>query len=418
MSVAEARQETSARQPAAPEARVSAGARRRLRRILCLQDFEEAACRTVPRSLFGFLSGGVEDNLSRELNRATFARIGLVPRVLNDVSQRSAEAELFGRRYAAPFGISAMGGSGLAAFRGDLVLARAAAEAGIPFMLSGSSSVTMERIREVNPQAWFQAYLTAERGEITALVDRAAATGYETLVVTLDVPVAGNRENNVRNGYSIPLRPTLRLALDGLSHPRWLFGAALRTLAHDGIPHFENFTAARGAPLLSGTHVRHHRREALNWADLDFIRSRWKGRLVLKGVLSPADAVMARERGIDGVIVSNHGGRQLDTTVVPATVVPAIAAAAGDALTVIGDSGIRRGTDVIKMLGLGARFIFVGRPFIYAAAVGGIAGVLHGIGLLKSEIDRDLALLGCTDLSDLASRLSLPADWPQNGGKP
>ncbi|HVV95490.1 MAG TPA: alpha-hydroxy acid oxidase [Hyphomicrobiales bacterium] len=412
MAIAEAREGIAAQRALAEEERASAATRRRLRKLLCLDDFEEAARRTVPRALFGFLSGGVEDNVSRELNRATFARIGLVPRVAVDVSQRSTATELFGRRYVAPFGISAMGASGLSAFRGDLVLARAAAEAGIPFMLSGSSSVTMERIREVNPQAWFQAYLTAERGELTALVDRAAAAGYETLVVTLDVPVPGNRENNVRNGYSIPLRPTLRLAIDGIGHPRWLLGTALRTLRHDGMPHFENFTAARGAPLLSGTHTRAHRREALNWADLEFIRGRWKGRLVLKGILSPADAAMARERGIDGVIVSNHGGRQLDTTVPPATAVPAIAKVA-DGMTVIGDSGLRRGTDVIKMLGLGAGFTFVGRPFIYAAAVGGVAGVLHAVSLLKSEIDRDLALLGCTDLSDLASRLALPADWPR-----
>jgi L-lactate dehydrogenase (cytochrome) len=413
MSVTAAGQEAASAGAAAAEARVPVAARRRLARILCLQDFEAAARRTVPRSLFGFLSGGVEDNVSRDANRATFARIGLVPRVAVDVSQRSIAAELFGRRYTAPFGISAMGGSGLAAFRGDLVLARAAAEAGIPFMLSGSSSVTLERIREVNPQAWFQAYLTAERGEIAALVDRAAAAGYDTFVVTLDVPVAANRENNVRNGYTIPLRPTPRLALDGLVHPRWLFGTALRTLVHDGMPHFENFTAARGAPLLSGTHVRRHQREALNWADLDFIRARWKGRLVLKGVLSPADAVMARERGMDGVIVSNHGGRQLDTAVTPAMALPGIVAAAGDGLTIIGDSGIRRGTDAIKMLGLGAHFTFVARPFIYAAAFAGIAGVLHAIALLKSEIDRDLALLGCTDLSDLAARLALPPDWPR-----
>jgi L-lactate dehydrogenase (cytochrome) len=414
MSIAQERS-TAGRQPAATVGgAVPAVVRRRLAGILCLDDFEAAAQRVVPRALFGFLSGGVEDNVSRTANRACFARIGLVPRVLNDVSKRSIEAELFGRRYRAPFGISAMGASGLAAFRGDLVLAQAAAEAGIPFMLSGSSSVPMERIREANPQAWFQAYLTAERGAITALVDRAAAAGYEVLVVTLDVPVAGNRENNVRNGYSIPLRPTPRLAVDGLRHPRWLFGAALKTLRHDGMPHFENFTAERGAPLLSATETRSHRREALNWADLEFIRGRWKGKLVLKGVLSPADAVLARECGIDGIIVSNHGGRQLDTAVAPATVLPAIAAAAGGAMTVLADSGIRRGTDAIKMLGLGADFTFVGRPFIYAAAIAGVPGVHHAIAILQSEINRDLALLGCTDLSDLASRLALPPGW-QNG---
>jgi L-lactate dehydrogenase (cytochrome) len=365
----------------------------------------------LPRALFGFISGGVENDVSLEGNRAAFSRIGLVPRVLTDVSMRSTEAELFGQRYSAPFGIAAMGSCALATFRGDLVLARAAAEANIPFMLSGSSAVPMERVIQENPRAWFQAYLPADRGEIAALVDRAGAAGFETLVVTLDVPVPGNRENNERNGYSLPLKPTLRLALDGLAHPRWLAGTAVSTLRRDGMPHFENFTARRGPPLLSGTQTRSHRREALSWADLAFVRSRWPGRLVLKGVLSAEDAALARDHGADGVIVSNHGGRQLDTSVPPITVLPGIGGAAGD-MAVLADSGIRRGTDALKVLGLGARFMFVGRPFIYAAAVGGVPGVLRAIELLRSEIDRDLALLGCRDFSDLASRLALPAGWP------
>ena len=220
-------------------------------------------------------------------------------------------------------------------------------------------------------------------------------------MLTVDVAVLSNRENTVRAGFSLPLRPSVRLAWDGISHPRWLVGTALRTLVLHGMPHFENSYAERGAPILSRNIERDFaKRDHLNWEHLEQIRRQWKGRLVVKGIMSPDDARIARESGVDGIVVSNHGGRQLDGTVSPLRVLSAIAAVAGG-MTVMMDSGVRRGTDVLKAIALGAKFVFVGRPFNYAASVGGEAGVLHAAEILRSEVYRNMALAGVRSLAEL-----------------
>ena len=219
-------------------------------------------------------------------------------------------------------------------------------------------------------------------------------------MLTVDVPVPANRENNTRTGFSIPLRPSLRLLADGLGHPGWslrTFGRTLRA----GMPHMENMDAHRGPPILSRDLVRAiGRRDGLSWDHVDLIRQRWRGRFVLKGVLSPADAAEARRRGIDAVWVSNHGGRQLDGALAPLHALPAIRAEAGT-MAVLFDGGVRRGTDVLKALALGADLVFLGRPFLFAAAAAGLAGVRHAIGLLGAEVERDMALLGVTELGAL-----------------
>ena len=375
---------------------------RSLRRILSLDDFEQAARRRLPRMLYGFVSGAAETDSSLRDNRAAFGELGFVNRVLTDVSKRQTGRSVLGRRYAAPFGIAPMGASALSAYRGDIVFARAAAAAGIPMILSASSLIPLEAVREEGPTAWYQAYLPGEAARIEALVDRVLAAGYDTFVLTADVPVSANRENNVRNGYSLPLRPNLRLAWEGISHPRWLFGTALRTLKNHGMPHFENMDATRGPPVLSSNLIRAiGRRDGLAWEHLALIRARWPGQLLVKGILSAEDARIARDCGADGVIVSNHGGRQLDGAIAPLRMLPEIAQAA-KGMAVILDGGIRRGTDVLKALALGADFTFLGRPFLYAAAVGGEAGLRHAITLLWEEIHRDMAMLGITDLGELS----------------
>ncbi len=372
-----------------------------LRRILSLDDFEDAARRHLPRPVFGYVSGGCETDASLRGNRGAFADYGFVPRILQGVAQRSQATELFGRTWDAPFGIAPMGLCALSAYRGDVVLARAAAAANIPMLVSGTALIALEEIRVANPHAWFQAYVPGEIPRIEALLDRVARAGYETLVVTADTPVSGNRENNLRVGFSTPLRPSLRLAWDGLTRPRWLLGTALRTLVRHGMPHFENSQATRGAPILSRSVTRDFgARDHLSWEHLRLIRARWQGRLVLKGVLGVADALAARDCGVDGLIVSNHGGRQLDGAVSPLQVLPAVVAAMGD-LPVMIDSGIRRGNDVLKALALGAKFVFVGRPFNYAAAVAGEPGVQHAIGILSQEILRNMALLGINRLGEV-----------------
>jgi L-lactate dehydrogenase (cytochrome) len=298
-----------------------------------------------------------------------------------------------------------MGSAALCAYRGDVVLARAAAAINVPMCLSASSLITLEDVRRENPAAWYQAYLAGEPSRIEPLVDRVAAAGYDTFVVTADVPVPANRENNIRNGFQVPLAITPRLAWDIVTHPHWLFGTWARTLMNYGMPHFENMDAMRGPPVLAKNLIRNiGRRDQLAWKHVELIRRRWKGKLVVKGLIAPADAWIARESGVDGVIVSNHGGRQLDHTVSALRTLPEIAAEA-NGMTVMLDGGIRRGTDVIKALALGAHFVFVGRPFLYAAIAGGQAGVERAITLLRDEIDRDLALMGIRSISEISSDL-------------
>jgi L-lactate dehydrogenase (cytochrome) len=370
--------------------------------ILCLDDFEIAARRRLPRPIFAYYSGGVETNQSLRDNRSAFQELGFVPRALANVAGRSTETSLFGVRYAAPFGIAPMGLSALSCYRGDIVLARAAEQAGIPMIMSATSLIRLEEVKQAAPKAWFQAYLPGTTERIEALIDRIAAAGHTNLVVTVDVAVLANRENNVRAGFATPLKPSLRLAWDGMIRPRWTIGTFLRTLARHGMPHFENSFAERGAPLLSSTVLRDFvARDNLDWSHVELIRRRWKGKFVLKGILSKTDALLARSHGVDGIMVSNHGGRQLDGAVSPLRVLPEIAEAVGGSMTVMLDSGVRRGTDVLKALALGADFVFVGRPFLYAAAVGSDAGVLHAAKLLQEEVQRDMALLGVSSIDQL-----------------
>jgi L-lactate dehydrogenase (cytochrome) len=376
-----------------------------LRKYLSLDDFEVAARRRLPKFLYGYIAGAVETDAALADNRRAFAEYGFVPRVLKDVSGRNQTTTLFGKSYAAPFGIPPMGSAALCAYRGDVVLTRAAAAMNVPMCLSASSLITLEDVRRENPAAWYQAYLAGDASRIEPLVDRVAAAGYDTFVVTADVPVSSNRENNIRNGFQVPLAITPRLAWDIATHPHWLFGVWARTLMNFGMPHFENMDAVRGPPVLAKSLMRNiGKRDQLAWKHVELIRKRWNGKLVIKGLIAPADARIARESGVDGVIVSNHGGRQLDGTVSALRTLPEIARDAGG-MTVMLDGGIRRGTDVLKALALGAQFVFVGRPLLYAAMVGGEAGVSRALTLLRDEVDRDMALLGIRSISEITPEL-------------
>lgn len=369
-----------------------------LRHMLSLHDFEDAARRILPKPLFAYVSGAVEDGQSERSNRQAYGEYGFRPKVLVDVSRRGTRCTVLGREYAAPVGVAPMGIAALTRYRGDVVLARAAAEAGVPCIMSGSSLIRLETVMEAAPGTWFQAYLPGDSAQIAALIDRVAAAGVDTLVLTVDTPVAANRENNVRAGFSTPLRPSVSLAWQGLTHPRWLIGTLLRTLARHGMPHFENNYATRGAPILSRHVLRDFSdRGHLNWRHIAAIRKTWKGRMVLKGILHPDDARTARAHGMDAIIVSNHGGRQLDGSLAPLQALPAVVDAAGG-MEVMLDSGVRRGTDVLKALALGARCVFVGRPFNYAATVAGQRGVAHAIALITEEVRRNMGLLGIVDL--------------------
>jgi L-lactate dehydrogenase (cytochrome) len=355
--------------------------------------------------LHGFVAGGVETDAALRDNRRAFDEYGFVPRVLNDVSGREQTTTLFGKTYAAPFGIPPFGSAALCAYRGDIVLTRAAAAMNVPMILSAASLISLEDVRRENPNAWYQAYLAGDASRIEPLVDRVAAAGYDTFVVTADVPVSANRENNIRNGFQVPLMITPRVACDAAMHPRWLLGTWTRTLMSHGMPHFENMDATRGPPVLSQNLIRNlGNRDQLAWKHVELIRRRWKGKLVVKGIIAPQDARIARECGVDGIMVSNHGGRQLDGTVSPLRVLAEIAADA-NGMTVMYDGGVRRGTDVLKALALGAQFVFVGRPMLYAAVVAGEAGVKRALGLLREEVDRDMALLGVRSIGEVGPEL-------------
>lgn len=378
----------------------------RLEHILSLDDFEREACRFLPRPLFGYVASVAEDGVTARSSREAFDHYALLPRALVNVAGVSTETELFGRHYAYPFGIAPMGISALTAYRGDQVLAQAASESGIPMIVSGTSLIPMEELSGPNGSDWFQAYLPGTPEGIDALLARVEQAGFTNLVVTVDYAVPPNPENHRRAGFSSPLRPSLRLAWDGMVRPRWLFGTFVKTLWHHGIPHFENNAATRGVPVLAKNVNRDFSgRRHLNWSTLDQVRTQWKGNLVVKGILHPDDARRAVSVGADGLIVSNHGGRQLDATVAPLTMLPEVLEAVAGAVPVMIDGSFRRGSQVLKALSLGASFVFLGRPFNYAASIAGEAGVKKAVMLLGSELERNMALLGVTSVEELNTDL-------------
>ena len=381
------------------------------RDLLALDDFERHARRHLPSMVFQYVAGAVETASSLRANRAAYTRWSFLPRRMVDTSARSAATTLFGKSYSVPFGIAPLGGAAFVAYRGDLRLAEAARQMNMPMILSASSLIKLEDVFAQNPDAWFQAYLPGDQLRIDRLVDRVAAAGFGTLVVTADTPVLGNREHNTRSGFSMPIRVTPKVAWQSATHPRWLLGTVAQTFWRHGPPHFENMEADRGPPMLSRALRNTTARDKLSWTNLEAIRRRWKGTLLVKGLTAPADVAIARDSGADGVILSNHGGRQLDYDVSPFDVLPEAAVQKGG-MTVIIDSGIRRGTDVLKALALGADFVFLGRPFLFAAAIGGTPGILHAARILKEEVERDMALVGVTRLSQLTPDLLRPVPHP------
>lgn len=370
-------------------------------RALCLEDFEPLARKRLPRPIHAYVCGGAEDRRTQAANREAFDAWEFQPRVLMDTTGRSQATSFLGSAYQAPFGIAPMGVACLAARQADRDMASAAAAASIPMILSGAALTRLEEVASVAPDAWFQMYVPDDRAQIGQLMKRAGDAGFRTLVLTVDFPVPGGREHYVRNGFQMPLKPGLSLAWQGISHPGWLFGTALR----QGMPRFENTADGKRTPVISSSSaIARGRRDALDWEDVAWIRSRWQGRLVIKGILAPEDAAMARDAGVDAIVISNHGGRQLDRAVPALRALPAIAAAVpGFPLAV--DGGFRRGVEVLMALALGASMVLIGRPFLYAAAVAGRRGIDHAIGLMKTEVDRGLALLGCRTVADVGSQL-------------
>ncbi|PTM39511.1 alpha-hydroxy acid oxidase [Bosea sp. 124] len=378
-------------------------------RALNLLDFERRAGKVLPPALHHYVASYSEDGESHRRNLRSFRMRAFVPRVMVDVSQRSAATSLMGAHYPYPFGIAPMGFCRLVAADGDVVLARAAAKAGLPCILSGASLTPMEAVRTAGPTSWFQAYIPGEDDRIGALVDRVEAAGFDTLVITADTAVFGQHEVAARHGFRSPVTFGPAMAWQGLSHPRWLW----QVLGRDGFAgtrlRFENADATPGPPVFSSTLVRDiGRRDALSWRHFEQVRRRWSGKLVVKGIMAPADAAIAQASGADGIIVSSHGGRQIDCAVSGLDALEAIAAK-GLSLALMYDGGIRRGSDVLKAVRLGADFVFVGRPMLQAAAVAGEDGVAHALTLLAHEVSTTMGLLGVNTLAEL-KEISLERD--------
>ena len=375
-----------------------------------IADLREMARRRLPRGVFEFFDRGNGDETALVENRAAFERIKLHPHALVDTSRRSQEVTLFGRRHRMPIAVAPTGSAGLAWHEGEIALARAAERAGIPFTLATGSMTALEKVAEqAGGTLWFQVYMWPDRSLSHRLIERAKAAGYQALLVTVDTPVPPGREYNLRNGMTVPFRFTRRNVADVLLHPRWLAGVLMRYLLTTGMPRYENYPTEMKARITAAPMGRSMMvTDSLTWDDLRALRKLWPHALMVKGILRAQDALLAADCGADGVIVSNHGGRAVDSTRAPVSVLPEVVEAAGRRVEVLVDSGFRRGADVVKALALGARAVLVGRAPLYGTAVAGEAGAARAIEIYRDEIDRLLALIGCPGVAALGREYLAP----------
>ena len=375
----------------------------RLARCHNVADLREAARRRLPRFVFEFMDRGTEDEIALRENRAGFDRLRLRPEVLVDVSRRSLAIELLGKPSSLPLAMSPTGAAGLCWHEGEVALAKAAAQASVPFALSTTAITSMERVaRGAGGRLWFQLYMWRDRALSYELVGRARDAGYEALILTVDTPVGPNREYNLRNGFSVPFNPSLRSTWDLARHPDWLINTLGKYVRTTGMPRHENYPAQFQRSITSDPATKlAMKNDSMSWADIPRLRDIWPGTLMIKGILRAEDAVRAVEQGVDAIIVSNHGGRNMDSAVAPIDALPEVAAAVAGRCTILLDSGVRRGSDIVKAVALGADAVLVGRPVLYGIAAAGEAGALHAIELLRNELDKTMAFMGCNTMADL-----------------
>jgi isopentenyl diphosphate isomerase/L-lactate dehydrogenase-like FMN-dependent dehydrogenase len=339
-------------------------------------------------------------------NRAAFERITFRPRVLRAVQSVDTTAEMLGKPSAMPLALAPTGAAGLLWYKGDLALARAAASAGVPFTISSASTMDLEQIAVAGGRLWFQLYYWEDRSLSHVVVDKARDLGCEALFVTLDMPVPPNREYIHRNGFGTPFRLNARNTLDVLSHPRWLAGVMARYALDGGVPSQANLPDRLRSKITKGAPPGAlFKQDDLDWGAITALRDRWPGKLLLKGVLHPEDAERALALGADGIVVSNHGGRALDSSMATIDALPAIAAAVGGRMVVLLDSGVRRGSDVVKALALGADGVLAGRAPLYGLAAAGEEGVARALELLRAELARTMAMIGVRNVAEIDSTL-------------
>lgn len=358
-----------------------------------MEDARRLARRRQPRIVFDFIDGAAHDERAMALNRSALASVRLRPRVLRDVSQRDQGVAVLGQEFSLPFGVAPMGMAGLAWPGTDAALANAAVEFGFPLCTSTAASMALESTYGIaGNRAWFQLYVGEARAGSLTMVARARDAGYETLVLTVDAPQLSRRIREVRNGFTVPFRIGVRQFLDFATHPRW----SIATLAA-GVPSLANNRRAEsGSRFARGVN-----RSGADWEFLDRLRKEWSGCLVVKGVMDSEDAARIKEAGADGIYVSNHGGRQLDSAPSSISALPRVRAAVGPDYPLFFDSGVRSGEDIVKAYALGADFVFLGRPFLYALGADGEAGLKAIIRILSEEVSLTMAQIGASRISDI-----------------
>ncbi len=368
--------------------------------VVNIEDLRKLAKKRLPKIAYDFIEGGTDDEVGLTTNEQAFRQARIVPRYLVDVSARDQSTTLFGRTYSSVVGIAPTGLAGLFRRGADLMLAEAARDANVPFIMSGTSTGSIENLAKLAPDhGWYQLYSAKDQAISEDMIKRVSDAGLKTLVFTVDVPEGSNRERNIRNGWGRPLKLSWSTKLEALEHPAWM----LEWLRH-GTPYFDNW-AKYAKPGASAEDVAdlvaYSNRAPMTWKHVERFRELFKGNFVLKGIMHPDDALRAHSLGVDGIMVSNHGARQLDNAPSPLHVLPAISEAVGDKMTVMLDGGIRRGLDALIAICMGAKFVFQGRPTLYGVTAGGVEGAKTALGIFRREIDISMGQIGATKIADL-----------------
>ncbi|HYR35405.1 MAG TPA: alpha-hydroxy acid oxidase [Burkholderiales bacterium] len=378
-----------------------------LNHVVSIEDLRQLARRRLPRAIFDFFDGGAEDEVTLRENRAAFERVRLLPKVLVNVATVDMKAPLLGREATIPLAIAPTGGISAGRAGAELALARAAKAFGVPFTLATPAAFTIERVaEEVGGRLWFQLYAVREHQFREKLIARAAAAGYEAMLVTVDLPVSGKRERDPRNGFVTPYNPNWKNSRDVIFKPAWLL--EILRFGLPGMANFEGYKFSSYGKTDIATAVGREMDAALDWEAIKRIRELWPRKLLLKGVERPEDAERAARIGCDGIVVSNHGGRQLDGAAPTLDALPAVARAVGSRITVLLDGGVRRGVDILKARALGAHGVLTGRATLFGVQAGGEQGARRALEILASELQRSMQLCGVPSVAAIGPDLLAP----------
>jgi L-lactate dehydrogenase (FMN-dependent) and related alpha-hydroxy acid dehydrogenases len=385
---------------------------RTLKRCVTIEDLQHAAWRRWPKSVRGYVEGGADGEVSLARNRAAYESVGLVPSPLRDVTDVDLRTSILGGDSALPFALAPTGYTRMMHTAGEGAVARAARDAGIPYTMSTMATTRLENVAaEVGGDLWFQLYVWRDRGLVRELIERAKTSGYRALMLTVDTPVTGLRVRDAHNGFTIPPQLSASTVLDMARHPMW----CASMLAGPPIT-YANFAPEVGrTPEGLMEFAAKQFDPSVSWDDLAWIRGLWQGPLMVKGLVSESDAARAVEVGVDAVVLSNHGGRQLDQVVVPLQMIPAVRDRVGDKIAVFVDSGIRRGSDIAVALALGADAVLIGRPYLYGLGAAGERGVAASISMLGAELCRAMTLMGVTSVAQLRAEGPALVRWPSAG---